>query len=946
MNRSYNKALSVAALAMVGVSSAMAQADWGFWCIDPGNNQPRSIDHSVAAIGNLIFRCHVGQAGTITYGGPNGPCYAPGAVTGNLRGRIGFMMGDLGSVQDQNPADPANAGFTDDFMVLTMGMPFDPSGTYGYACSTKNGARTLFGANAFSLSFVGASDRYMLHETTNDGIFVSLRVDLIADAARLDWVFVNLEDQVNNVGLWFGEDIAMLSDGSDLNGVFASGNGVGPLGKPVFALVPSMRPPVVEQRINRIADPGSYPDHTDFFFGQTASFGMRVDLGPTPGTLDASGNSDATQTDELVLGNKGFVTGGAGADGTFADNIIGDVTWRDNAAFLMKYPETPLAANPNPVASRLASANAPAARKQIITYVRTPWGVGNYATPYAAVVDAPILVAADPNGQNGLSPNPMTIRVYVDNTGSYSSATFGTSLNDVKVTLNLPNGITFAPGEVATKTISVIGPRQMLFVDYSVEADGVALGDLPYTVTIDPSGTPPTKTLSGIIRVSATPKIAIHQDANLVSPAWLFQDTAWNSIFAPLQAPADFQVYAWDPVQNGYVVSTSFQRGQSVWIVSNSELGAVPLNGASSPPDAATGAPLINIKPGWNLIGNPYNYAIQVSQLLGRTASSSLPWSDMLSQNVISGSLIWFDANVGDYQYLQGLDAYLEPNKGYWIYAFEEFDLDFSAVNAPGLPQSSRSANKSSKWEQTDKQWRLKLTARTNSSIDAENYVGIAKTAKDATNLSMREAPMAPTQKLSLAVEQSVNGQATRMAQALVDGKSKREWKVIVNAKEAGDVTLTWPNVSTLPKNVRFRITDLGTGSTRDLKGASAYTFNMSAPGTREFKVEALAAGSTNAVIGNVVVTGGGRGTNQPITINYTLSTDSNTTVRILSGRGREVYTVSRGRADRAGENSATWTLRDNANRLVAPGSYRVEILAETENGERVRKVIPINVIR
>jgi hypothetical protein len=66
----------------------------------------------------------------------------------------------------------------------------------------------------------------------------------------------------------------------------------------------------------------------------------------------------------------------------------------------------------------------------------------------------------------------------------------------------------------------------------------------------------------------------------------------------------------------------------------------------------------------------------------------------------------------------------------------------------------------------------------------------------------------------------------------------------------------------------------------------------------------------------------------------------------VLSGAGREVFTVSRGRADRAGENSVVWALRDNASRLVAPGAYRVEIIAETATGERVRKVIPINVIR
>ena len=69
-------------------------------------------------------------------------------------------------------------------------------------------------------------------------------------------------------------------------------------------------------------------------------------------------------------------------------------------------------------------------------------------------------------------------------------------------------------------------------------------------------------------------------------------------------------------------------------------------------------------------------------------------------------------------------------------------------------------------------------------------------------------------------------------------------------------------------------------------------------------------------------------------------------TVRILCSTGREVFTVSRGRSEGAGENSVTWNLQDNANRAVAPGVYRVEILAETPSGERVRRIVPVNVVR
>jgi len=86
------------------------------------------------------------------------------------------------------------------------------------------------------------------------------------------------------------------------------------------------------------------------------------------------------------------------------------------------------------------------------------------------------------------------------------------------------------------------------------------------------------------------------------------------------------------------------------------------------------------------------------------------------------------------------------------------------------------------------------------------------------------------------------------------------------------------------------------------------------------------------------------RDTNSPFAINYTLSAGGTTTVRILSATGREVFTVLPGRAEDAGQKSTIWTLKDNANRTVAPGSYRVEVTVVATDGSTARKVVPINI--
>ncbi|HLO98009.1 MAG TPA: FlgD immunoglobulin-like domain containing protein, partial [Fimbriimonas sp.] len=114
------------------------------------------------------------------------------------------------------------------------------------------------------------------------------------------------------------------------------------------------------------------------------------------------------------------------------------------------------------------------------------------------------------------------------------------------------------------------------------------------------------------------------------------------------------------------------------------------------------------------------------------------------------------------------------------------------------------------------------------------------------------------------------------------------------------------------------------------------------------FKIQIEPGTASKAIIGNVnVINRGGRGTaDSSIQLSYTLGADATTSVRILGANGREVMTLSRGRADRAGQNEVVWNLRDQANRAVAPGTYRAEILAEGADGERVRKITPIIVTR
>jgi len=913
-------------------------------CIDPQNNTPYSNPFGVGSVGNDLFLATMGFFGTVTYGGANGPCFAPTAITANVRGRIGFSIGNTGSIQSS----------FDDNMALTFGMPNEPGGSWSYATINVDGTRGLFGASTLTLAFVGASDRYIYGESTANNIRTVCRIDVVGDAARVNWNLTNVDtNNAHTTSLWFGQWIAMFAGSLDpATGVQFSGGPLGPQKSP-YVWIPNGKPPLTDTTYVRAQDPTNFPPYVKFDFGQTTAYGFVVDNGPTVSTTDPkTGISDATTASAFEVGNNFFLLNAPdGGDNTFPDVIIPD-TFLGQVAYIQKFPEQQL---------------SPGATRTITQYFRSTWSVGNYAKPYAAVVDAPRLLATDDDGTgstetNGLFKNPFTFRVYIDNCRGFSSVTDGIKLSDVKVKLTLPTGLNFVGFPTTTRTrqlvLSSVDVKEIRSVDFQVEADGVEFGNLPYQVDISPIPGP-NKTITGTVQVAATPRYRLFDNggptANAMTTPFSFSDSSWQTVLG-LTTPTDFVAYEWDPQIRGYINSTSAVRGKGVFIVNNTgAFQSNPLLGNPVTPNDTVpnnnddnGRVVIQLKSGWNLIGNPYNYPIVLGQITGVAAanpSQSYSWSGLTSQGILNSFVSYWDASTQSYKFIQSTSDSLQPNTAYWVYVntTQDVTLSFPPVFAEFLPGSGRSVTSRS---ETDKQWSLQLAVRSPKSIDDQNYIGIAPDTKTAKSLTAMEPPMSPTQDVALSIDSTLNGQPTRLAQNISDRQGRQEFTFEVQSVKGGDTNVTWPNMSAVPKTVHFRLIDLTTNATRDMRASSGYTFTASANSTRSFKVQVDTGVSTGPVISNIVAARVGRDRNSPFQINYSLASAASTTIRILSASGKEVFTVTRGRADNSGDNSATWNLKDNANRSVAPGTYRVEVTATTTDGTSVRRYVPINVVR
>lgn len=939
MKRNYR--LLLLGLAPMASSVALGQG-WIGECLDPMNTTPYSTPYTVAEVATNLMSVVIGTGGTGTYGGTAGPCYAPSRALAN-DGRFAF---GVGPAQPLGPTGSVQSTF-DDSMALSMGWPLDPVGDYTFARVSigddSPATSLLFGDQGLSLFFVGASKRYFVAGWRNTGSNVDVQVQgkTLADAVRMRWRLTNLATTSQNLGLYWACFTAMRSQVADpATGANQFNSGLPSIsGNPKgtaegyvgYNIYPDGRPLRVETK-RHLSKP-DYPAWVKTMAGQTAAYGLRFDNVATPST------PDATTTDLVKVGIQNFTS----FNNNITINLFADPTGLldtndinlNEVTVLQRWPVAPV---------------DPGAFRDIVFYMRSVWSVGSYTDPYTVILDAPRAINyAGPN-PNQQGPNPFTTRIWIDN--QYATIEREVPLFNVKCTIHLPAGLSLAPGESQVKTIQQINPNVIMPLDWQVVSDGTTYGDLPISVDIEPLPGP-KKTLSSTIRVASKPVMTLAAGPNMLSFPYQFGDSSLDQILG-LVSGLDFVGYQYDADLRGYQPVQSIQRGIGYWVIPNNAQTNLNLNGAVVHPDTPSGGLLVSLKKGWNLIGNPYNYGLPVSQLIGvaeDNPTDALTWRELVSAEYINSSLTYFTPNSalpggGSYTLETGDDPVVQPHRAYWVFVTtsKPIRLVWPPLFQETLPGAGRSD--SMKWAQTDKQWRLQLAARSESGYDNTNYVGVVADKAKAKTAQVPKAPMAPGSKLEMSIIDNFQGEQTRMAQAITDKAGRNEWKVAVKVEEPGNVTITWPNLPSLPRGIRTKLVDDLTGEKKDLRSTSSYTFRADKAGTRTFTLTAEPGGNSKPVIGNVMVRPSGRDNNSPVVVNYALSADALVTVRVLSSNGKEVYTVTRGRADSAGENSVTWALRDNANRAVAPGTYKVEILAETPNGERVRKIVPVNVIR
>jgi len=323
----------------------------------------------------------------------------------------------------------------------------------------------------------------------------------------------------------------------------------------------------------------------------------------------------------------------------------------------------------------------------------------------------------------------------------------------------------------------------------------------------------------------------------------------------------------------------------------------------------------------WNIVGEPYLSTLDISQVLVQYKDPQtnevkrISLSEADRAGLVKGYFWGYDPSVNDYilihPALSGDNRILKPWKGYWIRALQD-----------GVQLVFTPATKSVEAREVKPEgWKVQLVAQSSSGKDTCNYLGMG----DSGLLSGVEEPPALS-----GVQLYFLRNGERLAWDVREKAERAEWDVVVEG--AGEITLSWPNLSQVPKGYALFLID---GDKRiNMLTSSRYVF--SSDGRKELKVVYERRASSLLISGLMAkaVRGG-------VNVSFSLSDSADVKVSVKGVDGRLIKEMTRSGV--AGLNSVVWDGKDAQGKPLPAGVYLLEVIARSSDGSFVRGITMFN---
>ncbi|MDZ7293008.1 MAG: choice-of-anchor D domain-containing protein [candidate division KSB1 bacterium] len=346
---------------------------------------------------------------------------------------------------------------------------------------------------------------------------------------------------------------------------------------------------------------------------------------------------------------------------------------------------------------------------------------------------------------------------------------------------------------------------------------------------------------------------------------------------------------------------------------------------------------LLELKKGWNLFGNPFNFPISREHL--RLVNSSIPQDTCAPPSIRSYERGW------------NIDDTIEPWKGYALYV--EPRVAGRKIELVIYPQAiiPRVGKTLARAETSTKDWAIQIAAKAGTALDTINWVGTRSTAaEEYDDFDQLEPPVigdyvsvyVPNENWSLHPMKYT-------ADFRPADKDAYQWPImVVSNQPSSEVNLEFKGMANLPDEFEAYLIDEAYGIARNLRRNPAYRMITGTNGIEKSlkllvgKTEALQKQTAGIALVPKVFELSQNFPNpfaakyqQTFTaIRYALPQSATVTVEVYNMLGQKVRTLVDRQAQAADYYLATWDGRDELGKEVSSGVYLYRLLAESEGGK------------
>lgn len=393
-----------------------------------------------------------------------------------------------------------------------------------------------------------------------------------------------------------------------------------------------------------------------------------------------------------------------------------------------------------------------------------------------------------------------------------------------------------------------------------------------------------------------------------------------------------------------------YQPGYALWSNFASDVNATSITG-----ERTDVQPFISVSLpfGWVQIGSPYTANLNVAahlqfQYLG---GEVLTMAEAISRNLVAAGIVGWSPARG-YQDItsasvQGVPQNtLEAWQGYWIRVLATEGVTLTYLNPVTRAAGGRAALLPPPAESDH--WRVALIVRDPQGNESGATFGQSPNGSDSFTPSLHVAEPPPfTRQAALSVRfphSDWEGGGNFLTDIRKSG-TRSVWEfVVATPQDEQEYRLHWQGLTSAPRGTRLTLIDMENGSRQLLNSRASYTFRTGANArSRKFQIVAEPRGGGRLRVSSLYVNApfpaSGRAA-QSVAINYELTASASTQIEIRLG-GRTVRRLGNGRATPSGSNSVIWDAKDDAGRVLPGGTYMIEVIARTSEGEQTRAIVP-----